>query len=435
MDKLRILQLSDIHNISCPKAMDPFKNMRHELIKDIKGYCEANQCSFDAILICGDIAFSGAEDEYDKSREFISKLCDTVGCKSYQVYVVPGNHDKERKEGKPALRSLLNWGMVHVDDEEKMFASLINEEPNLFTNLYLPFKNYMEFSRNFENSEPIMEKCIEDSNIPNLKIDLDRDKMFWQTELDNDFHGYNVNIIGLNSALSCDDNDWSEDWKPTGHKMYLSVFAHNNLELSSDKQINILMMHHPLKFIVNGEKLSEKFDKQFLLQFYGHVHLPGSLQSRDRGAVRVFSGAMQPPKCYNEEDKKKYIPIYNIVELDYYEDNGSFLEVNLIVNKWNGSTFGCYDEQSKQYTIELPCAPNRWKEQRNKKKVILPDGVSEREIKISFHDQLNHKGIIEQMYKGLYDTSKNDYHNCRIFLAKVDEDKRWVDLWNLLKTK
>lgn len=83
----------------------------------------------------------------------------------------------------------------------------------------------------------------------------------------------------------------------------------------------------------------------------------------------------------------------------------------------------------------MPCAPNRWKEQRNEKKVILPDGVSEREIKISFHDQLNHKGIIEQMYKGLYDTSKNDYHNCRIFLAKVDEDKRWVDLWNLLKTK
>lgn len=59
MTKLRILQLSDIHNVVCPRAMDDFKTMRSGLLKDIKNYCECYDCHFDAVLICGDIAFSG----------------------------------------------------------------------------------------------------------------------------------------------------------------------------------------------------------------------------------------------------------------------------------------------------------------------------------------------------------------------------------------
>ena len=109
MTKLRILQLSDIHNVACPRAMDDFKTMRRELLKDIKDYCEHYVCKFDAVLICGDIAFSGKNDEYEKSKTFIDEICKNVGCKLCQVFVVPGNHDKLRKEGKPSLRKILNW--------------------------------------------------------------------------------------------------------------------------------------------------------------------------------------------------------------------------------------------------------------------------------------------------------------------------------------
>ena len=38
------------------------------------------------------------------------------------------------------------------------------------------------------------------------------------------------------------------------------------------------------------------------------------------------------------------------------------------------------------------------------------------------------------MYEGLYNSSKNDYYNDRKFLAKVDADNRWGELWHLLNS-
>ena len=56
-------------------------------------YCQETGNSFDKILICGDIAFSGSVDEYKRANSFIRDLCKTVACKSEEVYTVPGNHE------------------------------------------------------------------------------------------------------------------------------------------------------------------------------------------------------------------------------------------------------------------------------------------------------------------------------------------------------
>ena len=432
MTKLRILQLSDIHNVVCPRAMDDFKTMRSGLLKDIKDYCECYDCHFDAVLICGDIAFSGKNDEYEKSKKFIGEICKNVGCKQCQVFVVPGNHDKLRKEGKPSLRKILNWGFTHLDNREDMFRVLMKEEPDMLCNLYLPFKHYLDFCKSFDNIEPIMQKCINDSGDEFFHIDYDADEMFWKSDLAQDFHGYQVNLVGLNSALSCDENDWSPDWKPEGHKMYLSVFAHNNLDLPNNRSINILMMHHPTSFIVKGAELQNKFDELFAIQFYGHVHVADSSQAKTGGAVRVFSGAMQPPVGANEEEKKKYIPIYNIVELDMSDGDEKQLRVNLIVNKWNINNFVRDEEHCKEYFVDLPKEENRWKHEN--KTPVLPDGVSIREIRCLYSDHMNHKKIISMMYDNLYDSSQNDYCNDRKFIAKVYADNKWVELWHLLNS-
>ena len=433
MSKLRILQLSDIHNVSCPKAMDRFKDMRQELLKDIKDYCTYNHSSFDAILLCGDIAFCGIKEEYDKSKVFIEEVCKSVGCKLSQVYVVPGNHDKFRKEGKPTLRRLLNWGMTHLDKDENMFHALMKEEPALFRNLYLPFKYYVEFCKIFDNVEPIMQKCIECDERQPFQIDSDVDEMFWKSELKDDFYGYHVNLVGLNSALTCDENDWTPDWTPDGHKMYLSVFAHNNLDINRAKTINIVMMHHPMDFIINGNNLQAKFDDMFALQFYGHVHIANSSQPKKDGAVRVFSGAMQPPSGATDEEKKLYIPIYNIVELDVTDVHKKQLEVKLIVNKWNDKEFDSDGTQSKTYYINLPEEINRWEKKEKIYTPVLPEGISKREIRCLYNGNRNHKKIISKMYLNLYEESQNTYFNDRAFLSKVDADDRWVELWNLLR--
>lgn len=141
---------------------------------------------------------------------------------------------------------------------------------------------------------------------------------------------------------------------------------------------------------------------------------------------------MQPPVGANEEEKKKYIPIYNIVELDMSGGDEKQLRVNLIVNKWNINNFVRDEEHCKEYFVDLPKEENRWKHEN--KTPVLPDGVSIREIRCLYSDHMNHKKIINMMYDNLYDSSQNDYCNDRKFIAKVDADNKWVELWHLLNS-
>ena len=68
---LILLQLSDIHFRKKPDELDEYSQMRVRMIETIEDYCKNE--TINAILICGDIAFSGSHAEYeDKAKAFIS---------------------------------------------------------------------------------------------------------------------------------------------------------------------------------------------------------------------------------------------------------------------------------------------------------------------------------------------------------------------------
>ena len=93
---IRILQISDIHWKDKLKGNDAYKDIRDGMINDLQCYCEEKKVAFDHVLICGDIAFSGDKKQYTKAMDFITELCQTINCKESEVYVIPGNHDKNR---------------------------------------------------------------------------------------------------------------------------------------------------------------------------------------------------------------------------------------------------------------------------------------------------------------------------------------------------
>lgn len=68
MKKIRLLQISDIHWQKQLDAEDDYTDVRDQMLQDLKYYCEATKNNFDKILICGDIAFSGAEEEYIRAN-------------------------------------------------------------------------------------------------------------------------------------------------------------------------------------------------------------------------------------------------------------------------------------------------------------------------------------------------------------------------------
>ena len=91
---MKILQISDIHWHNIHALTDVYRDIREGLIQDIRNYCYEKATIFDHILICGDIAYSGNEVEYRKADEFLNELCNAAGCKPSEVFMVPGNHDK-----------------------------------------------------------------------------------------------------------------------------------------------------------------------------------------------------------------------------------------------------------------------------------------------------------------------------------------------------
>jgi len=429
---IRILQISDIHWLAIPNVMDDYNLMRREFLDDIENFCENGIGNFDHLLICGDIAFSGEKEQYTKAQTYIEDICAKIKLKKSEVYVVPGNHDKQRNAGKPVLRNLIQSGLACESANDEMFYGLMKGDIENFRNLFFPFKEYRDFSASYDSVEMMMDKCIECK-----EINADDDHTYWESIISDDFDGYQVHLYGFNTSLTCDQNDW-DDWesKKNGHKMFLPKFAYNDLHKEKGKHIYISMMHHPTKYMANGNKIEKEFDKFFQLQFYGHVHVSDASQNADNSTVRVFSGAMQPPGALGKNDCK-YCPVFNIVELSINKqlDGKEFLHIKLIVNRWNDATNKFEDDNgsSKEFDVKINNNLSRWENTPIPLQPKLPEGITIREIRVKFVSRPDNKRIINSVYHDFYDETQTSHTNNVNFLKKINEDNKWIELWSKMQ--
>jgi predicted MPP superfamily phosphohydrolase len=97
------LHLSDIHfrrNANTP--WDACRDLRNELERDaIEIGKELG--GVHAILISGDIAFSGHEDKYKIAHDWLRQISKKLNCEPDNVWMVPGNHDVDREIIKKSM--------------------------------------------------------------------------------------------------------------------------------------------------------------------------------------------------------------------------------------------------------------------------------------------------------------------------------------------
>src|SRR5262249_50259767 len=60
----------------------------------------------DLVFVTGDLAFSGAEAEYERVSAFLLEVLAATGVPKDRLFVVPGNHDADRSVGRWLLRTL-----------------------------------------------------------------------------------------------------------------------------------------------------------------------------------------------------------------------------------------------------------------------------------------------------------------------------------------
>ena len=94
MNLISFIHLSDIHfNKNSGGPYDIDADLRNEVLLDIKENYLPIKKENRGILVCGDIAFSGKEEEYKTAEEFLNKICDDIEVDRSSVFCVPGNHD------------------------------------------------------------------------------------------------------------------------------------------------------------------------------------------------------------------------------------------------------------------------------------------------------------------------------------------------------
>ncbi len=98
--EIRWLHLSDFHFRESQSWEQDY--VLKSLLKSIReNFKELNRP--DLLFITGDVAFSGKQKEYELAQGFVLELLKATGLSSDRLFVIPGNHDVDRKKEPDAF--------------------------------------------------------------------------------------------------------------------------------------------------------------------------------------------------------------------------------------------------------------------------------------------------------------------------------------------
>lgn len=291
---LSFIHISDIHFVK--SSNDPYDiddELREAMLNDIKDYGKL-ALNINGILVCGDIAFSGQEEEYEIAIDFLNRVAKLCGVENNDIYCVPGNHDVNQLIAKKSrVLELAQDDLVSVKSADELdkkirsiqLDSIINVDNGL---LYKPIEMYNQFFQS-------------------MSCNFTVDKPNWQTPIPlND--QYKLIIYGMNSTLTSNYKDHLDDKgnkrkDGTERKMIINRKQIPNFYNDS---IYLSLCHHPPD-CWNDSRLEELMDERVKIQLYGHKHIQNIDASEKR--IRIGSGALHP------ERGDDWIPRYNWLEI------------------------------------------------------------------------------------------------------------------------
>lgn len=420
---IRILQISDIHFLSCEDEDDKYSQLRQRLLDDIDDLvCTKGDIA--VILVCGDIANKGQKDEYEKARTFFVELAEHSHCNLDHIFLVPGNHDVNRESHKTS-RELLRKELFDEKTNDDTLTRWRKEEPLALMLAHSPFENYREMALIFDSNDELAQAIIDGEN------DLSKKKLYWRKFIGEEGN-YKVNIVGMNTALISGSGDFNPE-EGKGQKMFLPTYSYNLTRLKDE--INISMMHHPMSHVLRGGTVERSLDSRFQIQLYGHTHKQSSVA---KDVIKIYSGALQPDEVEGDD----YVPIYNLIEL--YVDNttsGNRLVVDLYSRQGSDSGFVPYKKEKEVLSASLK-QENQWaatvpqtNQGSNSQQIVKNTAVTMKrtinELNYLFLTKGNAKSIMQKM-GGSYDIRLSDKANRLRFLQWVRKEGKYEDLDKLI---
>lgn len=275
----RWIHLSDIHfgHGDAAHGWDQ-KLVIESLRRDIGAMLQKDSTPVDAILVTGDIAFSGngrRNTEYTDARDRLLALGKEAGVGAERIFVVPGNHDVNRAADRD--RSVQRLVEALRAGRDKIDTALGESSDRAM--LARRMSAYLEFAAGFAPA------CLDATPKP------PEERLYWTHRLSTK-SGLKIRLIGLNTALlSADDQDQG--------KLYLGreQIARALLEPPVEPgEVVMALSHHPFRASWLGDEkdVDAWVRNNAHIHLSGHVHEPDTEQSRSGAGglfVRINAGA------------------------------------------------------------------------------------------------------------------------------------------------
>lgn len=314
-----LLHISDIHFRSpdcLNPATDPERPYRTALVRDVEARVRTLG-SVGAILVSGDIAFKGAEDEYQVANQWISELAAAAGCPMERVYVVPGNHDVDRSVTASSIPTRNAQLAILRSNNKERELRVQMQDPETGRALMAPIQAYNDFARSFDCQVYLPERP------------------YWSQELELE-PGVKLRIHGLTSVLLSGVEGKDDEQR----NLYLSPLQ-TVLDPVRDV-VNLVLCHHPLDWFVDCDDAEDQICGRSHLHMFGHKHR--QRYQCDRTYVRFHAGAVNP-----ERHERGWQPGYNLVQLKVANQGGERqLEITTHLLEWQTNPDGFRARQNEK---------------------------------------------------------------------------------------
>ncbi|MDY7232832.1 tetratricopeptide repeat protein [Hyalangium rubrum] len=243
------------------------------LLEDLRGLSGLGVPPPDAIMVTGDIAFSGnvlVHDHETESREYalagqwLSSASTAVGLDTTRVFLVPGNHDVQRTADRDrSIRRLVKALRVGLEPLDEALA-----DPNDRALLARRLANYLDFSAGFAPA------CL-------APLEPSGKRLFWQYR----FRAREVlpiRLVGLNTALLCAD-DQDQGQLRLGMQMLAQALTHPPKEAG---ELLLVLSHHPFQ----GRWLADERESHNWVRNHAQIHLSGHVHDQKSEDTRAGWG-------------------------------------------------------------------------------------------------------------------------------------------------
>lgn len=278
---IRFLHVSDFH-------LRPARVARYEQDRVLDGlvqFLERDRAGFplDLVFVTGDLAFSGRPEEFTLVAELLARVLEVTGVPSEHLFVVPGNHDVDRRVGRWLLRSL------ESDKDSIAFF----EEPDGRALHAQKLVAYEEGLRRVVGSGRALGLGVGAKAVELVEV-----------------AGTRLAVASFNSAwFSQGDSDQGKLWlgDPNVRRAIGRI-------ADADAAFALALVHHPFDYLHEAERelVETWFERGFDLVLRGHLHKnkTRSLATQRGGYVEVaapasYQGSQWPNGCFLGEIRVK----------------------------------------------------------------------------------------------------------------------------------